>query len=163
MDELFKVDIDSYWCGCLPKIWSQPLGLRTHSRTVHSNSNANISHIKHSKGVGSSLLNNNSKNSTPNTTKPNYNSFDKYNAGTNSNNSYNNGLTMSNTSYRDKDLSNNASSTSAVDEEDEEEVIFEPSTLHKYSNDMRQTHFNYYSEDDESLLPSFNLSLNNEK
>jgi MFS family permease len=41
----------------------------------------------------------------------------------------------------------------------ESQQLFEPSSLHKYSTDLRENKFSYYQESDELLVPSFNLNL----
>lgn len=54
----------------------------------------------------------------------------------------------------------------AIEGEEEELEQFEPSSLHKYSTDLRETQFNYYQHDGggtsdgmESLVPKFNLNV----
>lgn len=41
---------------------------------------------------------------------------------------------------------------------DANNIFVEPSTLHKYSNDMRETKFSYFDEDDIVVVPSFNIN-----
>lgn len=45
--------------------------------------------------------------------------------------------------------------------EETEETLFEPTSLHKYSTDLRETKFNYFQDGDEDdiLVPSYDLSL----
>lgn len=37
-------------------------------------------------------------------------------------------------------------------------AFVEPSTLHKYSNDMRESKFTYLDEEEDTLTPSFNFT-----
>ncbi len=52
-------------------------------------------------------------------------------------------------------------SYSALGDSSAQQVLFEPSSLHKYSTDLRENQFSYYQEDGEGddLVPSFDLNL----
>lgn len=51
--------------------------------------------------------------------------------------------------------------TAAGASQDSDETLFEPTSLHKYSTDLRETKFNYIQDIDEDdvLVPSYDFNL----
>lgn len=54
--------------------------------------------------------------------------------------------------------SNSTNRDSNIHYTDEEEELI-PSALHKYSAEMRDSQFSYFTDDEPSLVPSFNLRV----
>eukprot|EP01038_Epipyxis_sp_PR26KG_P015490 gene15490-20905_t len=53
---------------------------------------------------------------------------------------------------------NNTQQNNLNNRERSPSIDIEPNSLHKYSNYMRETQFNYFQEEDEPLVPSFSLT-----
>lgn len=130
MEELFHLDPATSCIGCFPDLRSGFLGLRVLAKKTH---NSSLDRLKEHGGI-------NSANTQRGIQMGGLNSIGggSFNGGSSNINYYHN---------------------APEDVSEEDQIIFEPSSLHKYSNDMRKSEFSYITEDDDDVLTTSYSSM----
>eukprot|EP01034_Spumella_vulgaris_P024378 gene24378-30719_t len=141
MEELFAVDPAAMHCGCCPDTRGLGGGLLGFRRLVDMQQQRHLQALKSLSGGANSSGTGVSSNLTTNSSVARSGLLSATDSSLH--------LT-----YMPGSLSGSYSSIGG-----ETQQLFEPSSLHKYSTDLRENKFSYYQETDDLMVPSFNLNL----